>query len=288
MNVRTIDLGQTNNLQQLIESYWSNGVKTFILNGTYKVCKDTYTHLKIGKHLSGITMKGLKAILDGNRTTSHIIIVEDANATIEDITVTSGNTTNPLKVADSYQGSHFRSVYEVVDGAGILILGNSKVKLKRCNILNNHSGMCGGGMSNQGTGSVYVDSCKFENNTSYHTGAAIDNLTNGAQVIVRRSLFSNNLSNTGSICGGPHGQITIFSGTKSNIYHNKFYGTTFPIDASNDSHIISFDNMYQNKQVNPIKPAGAGTLTNKLYHLGHLLTFIILLIRYNTYPWVRH
>lgn len=287
VNSTTIDLTQTPDLQQAIELSWAGGVRTFELNGVYRADKDMDSILRIGRHLSGIVLKGFGAVIDGRNLASHVIIVEDAELAIEGLTVTGGNTTNPARVGRQYSGARFRSIYEAIDGAGLLVLGSSTLKLKNCWVVNNHSGMCGGGISHQGTGLVEIDDSTFEDNTAYHTGAAIDNLTPGARFVVRRSYFNNNLSNKGSICGGPHGQVTVFKNTKATISGSEFSGQSFPIDAQIGSRVKSVHNTYDSRAVEVIRPAGGGTVTDKFKHLKRQLTFGVRLSPYALYPWVR-
>lgn len=288
MNTSIINLDQIENLQKQIELLWTKGIRTFKLKGNFKAQKDTYALLEINKHLSGISLIGSSATLNGKRITSHIIIIKDANVTIEGITIIGGDTTNPSRIANNYSGWSFRSIYEAIDGSGLLVLGNSNVKLKNCVIADNHSGMCGGGISNQATGLVEIDQCKFKNNTAYHTGAAVDNLTKDSKIVINKSKFRDNLSNVGSLCGGPHGQITIFANTNAKIQHNKFFGKTFPIDTANDSKVQNNDNIYRTKFTAPVVPINSGTFKNKFEHLKHLFSFEILLIKYGIYPWVHH
>jgi len=282
----TVDLGKVPDLQECIETAWVDGVKEFKLVNTYRSNTSTYALLHIKKHMSGITIRG-SGILDGGGLASHIIVVEDADATIKGIKISSGNTTDPVRVAKDYRGRPLRSIFEAIDGAGILVLGKSNVNLDDCRVTDNHSGMCGGSLSNQGTGLVEVSECVFEDNSAYHTGGAIDNLTHGATIIVKGSEFKNNLSNAGSICGGPHGQITVFKKTKASLYDNSFSGTTYAIDAAIGSTIDDSGNTYNDKPIKPRRPGQGGNLVDKSKHAKQLLFFNVHLVRHGLLPFIR-
>jgi hypothetical protein len=126
-----IKLDQTPNLQEAVENLWAGGFREFELSGVYKANEDAYALLRIRQHLSGIAFRALDggATLDGAGRTSHIVVVEQANATFDGIKLTDGDTTNPTRVAKDYAGEALRSVYEAIDGAGVLVLGDFKRKI---------------------------------------------------------------------------------------------------------------------------------------------------------------
>jgi hypothetical protein len=147
--------------------------------------------------------------------------------------------------------------------------------------------MCGGGVSNQGTGLVELDGCILQDNTAYHTGVAVDNLTVGSKITVQNSIFKDNQSNVGSICGGPHGQITIFKNTVANVQNCDFSGTNYPIDAAVGASVEVSGNTYNKMPVQPRAPGKEGNFIDKLKHARHQLRFSLRLLRYGLYPWVQ-
>ena len=283
MNSAIIELTQTTDLQQALEILWIKGIRSFELKGVYKARKNIYALLRIGEKLSGITINASGATLDGGQVASHVIVIENADVSIQGLSIMGGDTLGRAV----YEGAKFRSIFEAIDGAGVLVLGDSNVKIKNCNILENHSGMCGGGLSNQGIGLVEIDNCSFENNTAYHTGSAVDNLTPGSKLVIKKSSFRNNKSNQGSICGGPHGQITIFKKTKAEINNCEFIGKSFPIDAALGSEIKISNSYHLGKPVEVVRPARKGTILDKLKYAKKLLGFEIRLLSSFLYPWVR-
>jgi hypothetical protein len=219
--------------------------------------------------------------------TAHVIVVEDADATLEGLTFRGGSTTDPVRVAKTYAGDRFRSLYEAIDGAGLLFLGKSNVVIRGCTITDNHAGMCGGGISNQGVGLVKVVSCAFERNTAYHTGGAADNLTPGSVIEIRDSTFKDNVSNAGSICGGPHGQVTVFKNTRASIHDCDFVGEVYAVDAAAGSTIDSSGNVYEGRPTEPREPGLGGGTNDKLKHTKYQSAFELELGRFELFPRVR-
>lgn len=287
----TIKLGEIADLQDEVERLWDQGEQTIGLEGTYSPAGEIDSVLRITRKLSGIAFMGVGSgtWIKGAGKASHIIVIDDADVTIRGLSIFGGNTTEPLKLARHYKGPRCRSAYEAMDGAGMLITGESNVKIENTVFGHNHSGMCGGAISNQSTGLVQITNCEFVENTAYHTGAAVDNLTPGAKVVIHRSFFQNNRSNQGSICGGPHGQVTIFPRTKAVIRHSTFVGPgLLAIDAARGASITALSNRHNSHSVEPVAPAGEGTFTQRARHFGRLVAYDLpLLLLYGLYPWVR-
>ncbi len=288
MSATTLNLGEVDDLQGTVEKLWDQGVRTFDLQGEYRQRIETDAVLRITRELSGIAFVGFNARINANGNASHVLVVDDAEASLSGLGLNGGDTTNPKAVADRYSGPRWRSAYEAMDGAGALILGASTVKFSHVSFAFNHSGMCGGALSNQGTGLVTVTDSEFVGNSAYHTGAAIDNLTRGSRLVVHRSYFRNNQSNRGSVVGGPHGQVTIFGRTQATVRHSQFHGEGVAIDAAPGADLTAYENKRNGRTVQPTEPAGEGSFMDKIKHLGRLINFDSrLLVRYGLFPWVR-
>lgn len=289
MKRATIQLNQAQDLQETIESHWRKGIRSFNLVGKYMSKKSEYSLLKIDSNLSGIALKGSNnAALDGNQMTAHVFVIENAKAKIEGLTLAGGDSTDASRLAKAYTGKKFRSIYEIIDGAGAVVTGNSSVKFTDCNFENNRSGMCGGAIANQSTALVSIESCLFEGNEAFHSGSAIDNLTRNSKVEIRNSKFRGNRSNAGSQLGGPYGQISIFPKTHATLSNCEFDGSSFcPIDVSPRAKFRGANNT-ANGKVFTVQPAGG--LVNALLitrHLKQLFRYELHLLKHFTYPLVR-
>ena len=234
----TLTLGE-GDLQRRIETAWDDGIRKFTLSGTYIQEEPTEAILDIHAGLSGIMLTGDKStpMLNGNQVTSHVVRVRDAWAYISGLVICGGDTTDSKRVAQQHRGSRLTRLYPVVDGAGVLVLGESIANITECAITNNHAGMCGGGLSNQSRGLVQFTDCIFEQNSARHTGPAIDNLTPGAQLQVMQTKFRNNTADR------HHGQITVFPRTIATIHECDFEGS-FPIDAPQHGLVVTDKNNY--------------------------------------------
>lgn len=281
--VSPIDLEHTPNLQAAIEAGYADGIRDFNLTGTYRAGQPGYSLLRVGPALSGIRLFGSGAVLDGNGITSHVIAAEGADVMVHGLQIVGGDTTDAKRVGRTYEGQPGRSLYEAVDGAGILALRDSGVTVVNSHVSNNHSGMCGGGISNQTTKTLHVARSTFEGNTAFSTGAAIDNLTLGAGLIVRDTHFKDNHSNTGTKAHGPHGQITVFPRTTAIIENATFEGGSMPIDAPDNTTSYAADGQ-------PLKVAPAGGHDSRLEEAKYRLRILHQrrhLARFNPYPMIR-
>lgn len=286
INSLSIQLDQVSSLQSEVEAAWTDGVRSFELTGRYVADQEADHLLKVTKFLSGIVLRGRGAILDGNGHVNHVVVVEDAVADLTGVTITGGTTVGSSRVARRYAGRRLRSIYEHIDGAGLLALGTADILLSQCAFVENHSGMCGGAISNQTTGMIEVKQCQFRDNTAFHTGAAIDNLIPGAQLLVGRSSFENNRSNIGSLLGGPHGQITVFGKTKAEVRDCDFSGGSFPIDVSSKGEFEDENNTWDGAAYQVRRPGwhvGPLALARHVVRLG---SYEARLLRHGAYPWI--
>ncbi len=282
-----IDLEKTVNLQEALTNIYSQGLRKIELMGKY-VANDEVNHLlRLYSSLTGLTLIGHNAVLDGKHKTSHVLVIEDASVILIGLTICGGDTANPKRVAKHYSGANGRRIYESIDGAGILILRDSKVSIENCVIEDNYSGMCGGGISNQGINIVRVKNCKFSNNKSYHTGSAVDNLSSGSNIAINSSQFNNNMSNIGSLAGGPHGQITLFGNTKASVLDCKFTGTNYPIDTRPNTLLKESGNIWNKKPTKSRRPGGNKGLLIYFKHAIRLAAFEVRHLKYWLYPRVR-
>jgi hypothetical protein len=287
--IATLKLGEVTDLQSAVEGLWAQGHREIGLEGEYSPTADAHTLLRVGPKMSGLALRavGSGARLNGAGRTAHVVIIDNADVTISGLGIFGGDTTDPAMVARTYDGPAWRSAYEAMDGAGVLVTGTSNVELNNIAFTYNHSGMCGGALSNQGTSLVEVMNCLFVGNTAYHTGAAIDNLTPGASIVVHKTYFQNNASNRGSKCGGPHGQVTLFPYTKAVIRHCDFVGVGPAIDAAANADLQEYANKHDGRSTKATEPAGEGTMQGRLGHLKRLLAFDLRLLHHGLYPWVR-
>lgn len=181
-------------------------------------------------------------MINGNGKAVRLIHIHNTkDLIIRNLTLIGGDT-KVLKVLSRKQifnsQKGIKSIFEILDGSGVLITGNSNVLFENCIFKDNTSIMCGGAISNQSRGIVKFTSCTFINNKVNHTGSAIDNLVKSADLHVKNCIFENNTSNLVYKNGGPHGQITIFPHSRASIITCNFKGDSIPLDYfENKSHV---------------------------------------------------
>ena len=202
----------------------------------------TNSYLEITDKHERIILEGNNHLINGNGKAARLIHIHDTkDLIIRNLTLIGGDTkiikTLSRKQIFSTQKG-IKSVFEILDGGGVLITGNSNVRFENCHFNENSSIMCGGAISNQSKGKVEFVNCTFINNTANHTGSAIDNLTKSSNLHLKNCSFENNTSNLMYKNRGPHGQITIFPHSRASIVTSNFKGGSITLDyIEGKSHV---------------------------------------------------
>jgi hypothetical protein len=194
-----------------------------------------------------LVFDGCGRAIDGDKKVAHLMIIQNCgNSLIQNTIFRNGNTAIVSKVekAQFCFPQNKISIFEVIDGGGVIVTGNSNVTFRNCTFVDNYSIMCGGAVSNQSTGLVKFENCIFENNTAGHTGSAVDNLTKKSNLKICNCRFINNVSNEWHKQGFPHGQVTAFANTKLLISNSVFQNGSIPFDVESSTVLYLQDNVY--------------------------------------------
>ncbi|HSX05215.1 MAG TPA: right-handed parallel beta-helix repeat-containing protein [Candidatus Saccharimonadales bacterium] len=160
--------------------------------------------------------------LFADTSAAHQLVVDGCRGRIEGCTFTDGNTAlHATQPVDCDQ----RSLFNQIDGGGLLVLGAVELVVSRCRFQANHAMMCGGAVSLQAApGSrITFENCDFVDNTADDTGPAIDLLTHGLVVALRNCRFTRNGS-TGRLTTVPRGQVSVFPGNVLELERCTFEG----------------------------------------------------------------
>lgn len=113
----------------------------------------------------------------------------------------------------SFENIEFSGLTDEQYGANAIYLGNGKLHLKNCKIINNYSILKGTGL-NISSGHCSLDGVEFKNNKSEENGGAIfcsSNLSGKSSLLINNCAFSNNLSEKsgGAIFSNYVGDVSI-------------------------------------------------------------------------------
>lgn len=154
-----------------------------------------------------------KTILSGDDKCYHVVTIsaphedDDAMVSIEGITITGGNSNRGNTFSVPLDGNNFNQE----QGAGIII-GNTKLNLTNCKIINNNAGQTGGIHAFNGA-SLYIYNSKINNNSAIHHNAGIWLNRNCTAVITDSEIIGNE---TGAGVGGG---IYTYSNCKLDLYN---------------------------------------------------------------------
>lgn len=118
-----------------------------------------------------------------------------------------------------------KKLFFYLDGGAIKIFGDSCPVIEECNVSNNRTRLCGGGISVEQRGqckkTVTIRNCTFRNNRCPATGSAID-LLEGSSAVIENCLFVGNIANSGMA------QVKTQYGLSYNSLHGCGALTVFP------------------------------------------------------------
>jgi len=192
---------------------------------------------RVYRTVKDIELDGSNFIGDFN----HQLVMVGCKGIIRNCNFSGGNTR--LHGRALSVGGGYKSVFQYIDGGGVLIAGDSDIVFEDCNFTNNYSFMCGGAVSFQGRGKAVFRNCTFRNNISEHTGPAIDVLKPGNEVLIVGCKFiGNSVSRWGSAV---RGQISVFPGNVLEIAESSFSRgrSVNDIDYHGDAKIIAEDSV---------------------------------------------
>ncbi len=218
----TIRPDLSRSLQQQLEEAIHNGVRRVILEGRFtRDFMNDFSLIQLKAHHHLEIIGGPGAILDGEGQVNHLIFLDnDARLTIKDLTLTGGSTES---LATKHQAPSHRlqdlNIFRHLDGAAVSVGAGATFRAYDCHFLNNHSGLCGGAVSNLG-GWADFHRCRFTGNRAVDTGSAIDNLGRGSLATVFECVFNHNPANSAG--GGNHGAVTAFPETFLFMVGNNF------------------------------------------------------------------
>ena len=143
-----------------------------------------------------------------------------------------------------------KQLFFYLDGGAIKIFGDSCPVIEGCDISDNRTQLCGGGISVEQRGRsknpVRIINSIFRNNRCPATGSAID-LLEGSSAVIRNCLFVGNISNSGMAqvqaqyglrynevhgCGA----LTVFPGSKADVSRCTFTQNWNGADDKGNSH----------------------------------------------------
>ncbi len=242
-HLRKLELQPGKDLQSQVDEAVKNGYLHVILpqSAEFRPSQPRSALLRLdGKH-QGLVFEGASStslsLLNGNNEVAHVIHLTDGakNVTIANVEIYGGSTVEKSSRAET--AKEFAStIYEKVDGAGVLITGDVSATFRNCIVRNNNAVVCGGGFSLQQYGEnlspILIDGCTFFENIAGHTGGAIDVLTPSSFAIIRNSTFMENSSNLLTSVGGPHGGITVFPDSFAVIEGCHFFTSEERFDAT--------------------------------------------------------
>lgn len=191
-----------------------------------------------------------RLILDGKNKVGHVVSIISKDRPVHvkfaNVDVINGNTNDASLWRSFKRDRPFKerkSIYNFIDGAGVLIVGNVSAEFINCRFINNHAYMCGGGVSVQqtfGAEPIIFDHCKFIKNSAGDTGSGLDILTPGSRVVLRDCLFENNHSNLFLPAHGKSGQITSFPKTKVEVINCEFRGAKIDVDYCEEEPSLEY------------------------------------------------
>ena len=156
------------------------------------------------------------------------------------------------------------------DGGGIKVYARSYPTIEQCEVLENYTSPCGGGVSVEHLGqtqeSVLFRNCIFRNNRTQITGAAVD-LLHGSAAILENCLFVGNIANlgidyVGLLTGGEYhpehgsGAMTVFTGSRATVSRCTFTGNWNGVDDGGTGSTYVDTIFWQNTRRGGISPGG--------------------------------
>ncbi|QQS38397.1 hypothetical protein IPM62_03355 [Candidatus Woesebacteria bacterium] len=197
-------------LQEHIDKAIGSGEKVIYLEGEFEVDKPSFSLVRIPDGVE-LEIVGIgNTVLRGDGACHVVFVGDEANVTMSNLKIEGGNTANTKgRMSTANHPGDKLNLFRYLDGGGIS-MGNSKVTLVDCAILNNNAKVCGGGVSIMG-GQFFAKSCSFVNNTANDTGSAVDVLCAGSLAHLTKCKFEDNKANIGG--DGNYGAITAFGDT---------------------------------------------------------------------------
>jgi hypothetical protein len=292
-------------LQIEIERHYKLGFRKFILKGEFTVSNNKKSLLELSKKRGFdddriiISSNGInKAKLNGEGKVMHVIFVGGGlkNISFIGLDIFGGTTADKSiwnECIKEGQGYKRESIFQFIDGSGVMITGNSSAEFIDCDIHNNESIMCGGGVSIQQSSDsnkpVTFLNCRIFNNVSGDTGGGIDVLTPGSWVIVNNCIIKENISNKHFPSENRNGQITLFADTFSEIIHNRFssINNTSAVDYSKKAYFVMKNNIVKSDldTNDRIKQNRSPSLIYRIIHLKYMLSPVFYYFNY-AYSWI--
>jgi len=282
------------NLQLEIDACYQRGARRFVLSGEFfpERAKNSLIELQYDSDIV-IEASSKGAALNGSYQVMHVVLIREGRVTLRGLDICHGTTRKTGLWQKVKKGIPRASIYNFIDGPGIIVTGKASAIIEDCNVHDNDSFMCGAGISIQqhsAKGPVRLIHCRVFNNRAQDTGAGIDVLTPGSFLAAESCTFDNNKSNL--LLPGVHrnGQVSLFPETFAELNDCTFICSKAPaVDFHQRSCIYMRDTHFVQpvKMENQVKKAG-GIPLNILYIFCHLIIGAYAMIRYldSAYPWI--